>query len=161
MVTHVHPAYPWFTCRTRSSVVAAASDSVFGASHEYPPSAQSPFARLGCYPSRRDIAYHVDGRYPVFIAHTDSCARPKGSYRLRFPLLQQVFAGCRHSLLPLGPSRRYLCQSLLDSQPCRLLRHPSFKTLSIFDSLMCSDRPAIITIAYRTLQLRCSCTTPS
>jgi len=35
------------------------------------------------------------------------------------------------------------------------------KTHSIFDSLLCSDRPAVITIAYRTLQLRCSCTTPS
>jgi len=80
-------------------------------SHENPPSTQSPFARSGGYPSRHGIAYRVSGHYPTFIAHTDSCARPKGSYRLRSPLFRQVFAGCRHSLLPDGPSRRYLCES--------------------------------------------------
>ena len=88
MVTHIHPTPPWFTSRTRSSLVAAASDSVFGAIHENPPSAQSSFARSGCYPSRRGITYLVSERYPTFIAHTNSCARPKGSYRLRFSLLQ-------------------------------------------------------------------------
>ena len=87
-MTPIHPTSPRFTCRTRSSHVAAASDSVFGASHENPPSAQSPFARSGYYPLRRGILYPVSGRYPTFIAHTNSCARPKGSYRLWFSLLQ-------------------------------------------------------------------------
>ena len=110
-MTHVHPSQPRFPCRNRFSIVAAASDTEFGAPHKNPPSTQSPFARSGCYPSRRSIAYRVSGRYPTFIAPTGSCARPNGSYRLRLPLLQQVFAGCRHSLLPDGLSRRYLCES--------------------------------------------------
>jgi hypothetical protein len=45
-------------------------------------------------------------------------------------LLQQVFAGCRHSLLPVGPSRRYLCESFSTCKnpysgcSCAALRHP-------------------------------------
>lgn len=110
MVTHIHPSQTWLTCRPRLSFVALVS-TLSPKPHENPPSTQSPFARLGCYPSRRGIAYRVSGRYPTFIAPTGSCARPKGSYRLRLSLIQQVFAVCRHSLLPDGPSRRYLCES--------------------------------------------------
>jgi len=110
MVTHIHPSQPWFACRHRLSFVAPVS-TLSPKPHENPPSTQSPFARLGCYPPRRGIAHRVSGRYPTFIAPTGSCARPKGSYRLRLPLIQQVFAGCHHSLLPDGPSRRYLCES--------------------------------------------------
>jgi hypothetical protein len=69
---------------------------------------------MGRYPLRRDINSRVSGRYPTFIAHTDSCARPKRSYRLRSSLFRQVFAACRHSLLRVGPSRRYLCESFSD-----------------------------------------------
>ena len=91
--------------------MASVSDAVFEYPHENPPSAQSPFARSGCYPSHRSITYRVSGRYPTFVAPTGSCARPNGSCRLRLPLLQQVFAVCRHSLLPDGLSRRYLRES--------------------------------------------------
>ena len=112
MVTHIHPSQRWFTSKHRFSFVASGADSVFESPHENPPSAQSPFARSGCYPSYRGITYHVSGRYPTFIAPTGSCARPKGSYQLRSPLFQQVFAGCRHALLPDGLSRRYLCESV-------------------------------------------------
>jgi hypothetical protein len=75
---------------------------------------------MGRYPLRRGIDSRVSGRYPTFIAHTDSCARPKRSYRLRSSLFRQVFAACRHSLLRVGPSRRYLCESFsgcLDPYP--------------------------------------------
>lgn len=84
------------------------------------PSAQSLFACSGCYPSHRGLLGHVSRHYPAFIAHTGSCARPKRSARLRSPLLRTIFAGCRHSLLRVGPSRRYLCESFpgcLDPYP--------------------------------------------
>ena len=88
MVTHMHPSQPWFTSKHRFSFVASVSDSVFESPHENPPSTQSPFARLGCYPSRRGIAYRVSGRYPTFIAPTGSCAKPKSSHRLRLSLFR-------------------------------------------------------------------------
>src|SRR3990172_4981686 len=53
------------------------------------------------------------GRYPSFIALTDSCARPPSSRLLGSRLVWQVFAGCRQSLLDGGPSRLYLCKSFL------------------------------------------------
>jgi hypothetical protein len=55
----------------------------------------------------------IRGRYPSFIALTDSCARPPSSYLLGSRLFWQVFVGCRQSLLDGGPSRLYLCKSFL------------------------------------------------
>ena len=74
-----------------------------------PPGAQSPFARARRYLPRRDLSGPVRGRYPSFIAHTGSCARPSPSQRLQVYLFRRVFAGCHQSLLRQGPSRRYLC----------------------------------------------------
>ncbi|MCU7881650.1 MAG: hypothetical protein KZQ60_14765 [Candidatus Thiodiazotropha sp. (ex Lucinoma aequizonata)] len=37
----------------------------------------------------------------------------------------------------------------------------STKIDSIFDSLLCPDRPACVTIPYCTFRASCSCTTPS
>jgi hypothetical protein len=82
--------------------------------------AQSPFARAGCYPSRRDLKNLVGRHYPAFVAPTDSCADPKPSSCLGIPLVHQVFAGCCQPLLGVGPSRRYLCESFptcLDPYP--------------------------------------------
>ena len=47
-----------------------------------PPSAQSPFAPSRCYLVGDDIECHLEGRYPLFVAHTGSCVRPKPSHRL-------------------------------------------------------------------------------
>jgi len=47
--------------------------------------AQSPFARSGRYPSRRDFQNLVGGHYPAFLAPTDSCANPKPSSCLGNP----------------------------------------------------------------------------
>ncbi len=83
-------------------------------------SAQSPFARIGCYFLRRHVLHHVSERYPAFIAHTDSCVNPKSSHRLRYNLGRQVFAGCCQSLLEVGSSQRYLRKSFsrcLDPYP--------------------------------------------
>ena len=51
----------------------------------------------------------LEGRYPLVVAHTGSCARPSPSPRLGSRLARRVFAGCRQSLLGDGPSRHYLC----------------------------------------------------
>jgi len=80
---------------------------VFGAALG-PPSAQSLFARIGCYPQRGGVLHHLEGRYPFFVAHTGSCARPNSSHRLQLLALYdgslQVVA---QSLLQVGRSRRY------------------------------------------------------
>ena len=73
----------------------------------------------------------------------------------------------KYRLCNLASDRPDLCPSGSVSEQVCLRSRDAFwdiqvpKTHSIFDSLLCSDRPAVITIAYRTLQLRCSCTTPS
>jgi len=69
---------------------------------------ESPFASSGGYPSECRISCNIDWRYPVIIAHTGSCARPKPSCSLGLCLALQVFAGCCAPLLGVGPSRRYL-----------------------------------------------------
>jgi hypothetical protein len=76
-----------------------------------PPSAQGPFARLGCHLRRSDIKCRFEGHYSLFIAHTGSCARPPSSRCLQPWPQQWVFAGCCQPLLEGGPSRRYLCES--------------------------------------------------
>ena len=47
-----------------------------------PPSAQSPFACSQCYRLQGGVPRHLGGRYPSFLAHTGSCARPNPSRRL-------------------------------------------------------------------------------
>lgn len=58
-----------------------------------PANTESSFAPLGCYPPGNDVSHHLERRYPFLIAHTNSCAEPISSLRLRF-LFQSVFAGC-------------------------------------------------------------------
>ena len=65
-----------------------------------PPSAQSLFARLGCYLRRRGVSHPVSRHYPAFIAHTGSCARPNPSHRLRS--LPWPVGLCRLSPVPAG-----------------------------------------------------------
>jgi hypothetical protein len=108
MLTHVHPFRSWFACKPSSHIKGSGSPSSESGPVPEPPSAQSPFARLGRYLRRRDVPHLVRGRYPSFIAHTDSCVRPNSSGRLRLSLVRPVFAGCGQPLLEDGPSRRYL-----------------------------------------------------
>jgi hypothetical protein len=138
MLTHMHPAQGWFACQTSSSIKGSGPPSSVSGPVPEPPSAQSPFARLGRYLRRRGVEHLVRGRYPSFLALTDSCARPNSSGRLRLPLVRPVFAGCRQPLLEDGPSRCYLhnlckgawthtpprsCRSVrLDARPLRLGR---------------------------------------
>ena len=129
MLTHIHPSSAWFTCRPSSYIKGPGYSSSKSGPVPEPPSAQSPFARLGGYLRRRDVRHLVRGRYPSFLAHTDSCARPKSSFRLRLPLFRQVFAGCCQPLLEVGPSRRYLhnlCKGAWTLTPPRSCRSRSF-----------------------------------
>ncbi len=72
-----------------------------------PPSTESPFARRRCYLLRNGFQHRFSRRYPTFIAHTGSCARPNASRRTQLSLLRRVLAGCHEPLLAVGPSRRY------------------------------------------------------
>ena len=69
-----------------------------------PPSAESSFARRECYSPRGGIQYHLEGRYPLFIAHTGSCVGPDPSHRLRSPYSggspQVVASPCWEVALP-------------------------------------------------------------
>ncbi len=108
MLTHIRPFRRWFTCRTSSQIMGSGSPSSKSGPVPEPPRAQSPFACLGRYLRQRDVQHLVRGRYPSFIALTDSCVRPKSSLRLQLSLFRRVFAGCCQPLLEVGPSRRYL-----------------------------------------------------
>jgi len=65
-----------------------------------PPSAQSPFARRRCYRRRDGVQHRLGGRYPSFIAHTGSCARPNPSPRLQ--LVARPGSLCRLLPAPAG-----------------------------------------------------------
>jgi hypothetical protein len=83
-----------------------------------PPSAESPFAPPGRYPSGEDLQDPLGGRYPSFFAPRAHAPGQIPLAHFRFPLVRRVFAGCRQSLLRDGPSRRYLCD------PCTGARTP-------------------------------------
>ena len=69
-----------------------------------PVKTESPFALSGCYPSRCNVLRHIGRHYPLIIALTGSCARPKPSRCLRSPLcsrsLQVVASPCWEMALP-------------------------------------------------------------
>jgi hypothetical protein len=111
VLTHIHPSRLQFTCRTRPIFNGAVIPAQSPGAAQGPPGAQSSFARTRRYLVRRGVSHPVGGRYPSFIAHTSSCARPNSSHCLWLSLLPWVFAGCRQSLLEDGPSRRYLRKS--------------------------------------------------
>ena len=75
----------------------------------WPPSAQSPFARSGCYPRRGGLKAAWRGVTPsssLVRAHAPDHHPPRASGR---PVVRAVLAGSRQSLLGDGPSRHYLC----------------------------------------------------
>ena len=74
----------------------------------YPLLTESPFAHSRCYLFWDSVKHCLTRSYPIFIAHTGSCARPNTSGHLSFTLACPVFAGCYESLLVDGPSRHYL-----------------------------------------------------
>jgi hypothetical protein len=134
MLTHMHPFHSWFACKTSSPIKGSGAPSSKSGPVPEPPSAQSPFARLGRYLWRRDVQHLVRRRYPSFIALTDSCARPKSSRRLRLSLFRPVFAGCCQPLLEDGPSRRYLhnlCKGAWTRTPPRSCRSVHLDALAL------------------------------
>ena len=98
-----------------------------------PPSAQSPFARGGCYPPRGDFQSRFRGHYSSFLAPTGSCVRPHPSQRLGGPSYagssQVVASPCWEMALPdiisailaqaLGPIPRRVSRVHLPSPSSR------------------------------------------
>jgi hypothetical protein len=123
MLTHVRPARSGLP-PVSSSFKGRVFPSTKSGTHPEPPSAQSPFARLGGYLQRRGVWRLVSGHCSAFNTTTNSCVRPSPSARLVVILVQAIFAGCRQSLLEIGPSRRYLrslCQGAWTLTPQRSL----------------------------------------
>jgi len=119
-----------------------------------PPSAQSPFARLGCYLRRRDVARPVSWHYPAFIAHMGSCARPKPSRRLRS--LPWSTGLCRLSPVPAGrwPFPALSLQSLRGcSAP-----YPAVSSWCTCSLLPRRRRPHSESDEFGTLKLPCNAT---
>ena len=114
MPAHIHPspfrfAYEPVSLQGSAHPGSASRCSLASRNHQVP---RAPLPLPGVTYSGGTF-HPIRGRYPSFIAHTDSCARPPSSHLLGFRLVWRVFAGCRQSLLDGGPSRRYLCQSFL------------------------------------------------
>ena len=112
MPAHIHPTSSGYTHGVVPSQ-RIISPALCPGSHLEPPSAQSPFARSGCYLRRSSVIALLEGHYSFVIAPTNSCARPQRSCHLRQSFIWQVFADRRQSLLRCGPSRHYLCESFL------------------------------------------------
>jgi hypothetical protein len=111
---HIHPtpsrfAYEPVSLRGLAHPGSASRCSLSSRNHQVP-RAPLPFPGVTC---SGGTFRPIRGRYPSFIALTDSCARPPSSHLLGSRLVWQVFAGCRQSLLDGGPSRLYLCKSFL------------------------------------------------
>jgi len=129
MLTHIHPFHLRFTYRISSLIKGTGAPSSESGPVPEPPSAQSPFARVGCYPRRRDVAQLVRGRYPSFSAHTDSCVRPNSSLPISFSLSGRSLQVVVRPLLEDGPSRRYLrslCEGAWPHTPPRSWRSGAF-----------------------------------
>ena len=80
-----------------------------------PLDAESPFAPSKRYLEANGIECRLEGRYPFFVAHTDSCVRPRPSHRLQFPSPMSL---CR--LLPV-PAGRWPFPTLSLNSLCRCL----------------------------------------
>ena len=85
VLAHIHPNTAWFTY----ILVSIPAPHGFQLSVwmrmklSKPPSAQSPFARLGRYLRRGSVLHYLEGHYPFVSAHTGSCARPNPSRRFQ------------------------------------------------------------------------------
>jgi hypothetical protein len=102
----IHPSRSWFTCRIRPTYGSRVT-RFCARTRPGPSKCPEPLCMLRVLPITLRPRGPRQQALPTFFAPTGSCARPKRSARLRSPLLRTVFAACRHSLLRVGPSRRY------------------------------------------------------
>ena len=101
MPAHMHPRRFSFACWLDISWnIASPGSTSRHESTRCPPCTESPFAPLGCYPSRGGVCRHLERHYPFLIAHTGSCARPTPSRSL-LPRLSLVGL-CRLLPAPAG-----------------------------------------------------------
>ena len=87
----------------------------------------------------RGVSHLLGGRCPSLIAPTDSCAKPTWLCPPSvFSLVRGVFAGRSQPLLPMGSSRRYLCESFLGC----LIPYPGGPTECFYLFLLPWHRPS-------------------
>jgi len=114
VLAHIHPSpfrFAYEPVPLRGSAhPGSVSRCSLGSRNNQVPRAPLPLPSVTC---SGETFRPIRGRYPSFIALTDSCARPPSSLLLGSRLVWRVFAGCSQSLLDGGPSRRYLCKSFL------------------------------------------------
>ncbi len=127
MLAHIHPFLQGFACKTRPVFNGCVTPSPVSRTIQGPPRAQSPFARLGRYPFRRD----------VFCLTSEGVTPPSSLLRTHAPdPIPPVLFGspystglCRLSPVPAGiwPFPTLSLQSLhrcLDPYPGMPLRCP-------------------------------------
>jgi hypothetical protein len=162
MLTHIHPSRVRFTCRASSHIKGTGAPSTVSGPVPEPPSAQSPFARVGCYPRRRDVSQLVRGRYPSFIAHTDSCVRPKSSLPISISLYGRSLQVVVRPLLEVGPSRRYLrslCAGAWTHTPPRSCRSVRLDALALCSGAsIAGHRPHLSLEKFGTRDVPCNAT---
>ncbi len=141
MLTHIHPSPLRFARRTRLGLSSPMLNrrSVRDRFPPSPPSAQSPFAHSRCYLRWGDVSHHLRGRYPSFIAHTGSCARPNPSRCLRS--LPWSAGLCRLSPVPAG---KWTFPTLsLQSLPRCLDPYPAALSPCVYSFLPGRHRPHV------------------
>ena len=108
-LARIHPIPFRFTSQLVLKIMAPPTCVV---DHARPPNAQSPFACHERYSCQGGVQHHLEERYPFFLAHASSCAKPVPSTGLRVSTL--ISHGlCRLLRAPAGncSARRYLCKS--------------------------------------------------
>ena len=115
----------WFACAPISAVCPSPRSIAESALRQLcvwpprcsmePPSAQSPFAQCRYYPPTGETYTPSPARTLLLGHRSYGLIRQSHLALLSFglSLVQEVFAGCLQPLLPLGSSRRYLCESFL------------------------------------------------
>ena len=101
MLAHMRPFLTWFSHRLVPTSRCDRLPALCLDAHLGPPSAQSPFARSGCYRRRSAVNASLEGRYSFVIALTNSCVRPPPLLTLSAQLYMPGL--CR--LLPVRAAR--------------------------------------------------------
>ena len=116
-----------------------------------PPSAQSPFAWLGCYPHQGNVQRRLSGRYSTFIAHTGSCASPITSPFFRITYEESL---CR--LLPTPAGHRTFPTLSLQSLCRRLDPYPAVFLRCLCPFLPGGLRPHVTGNTFGTREYPCN-----
>jgi hypothetical protein len=113
---------------------------------------RTPLPAKGVTSLQRDVLHHVGRRYPSFIAHTGSCAKPNSSRRLRLAITAGL---CR--LLPVPAGRWPFPTLSLQSLRRRLDPYPAVSFRCACSLLPERQRPHIQRHTFGTLKIHLQC----